>query len=104
MTEAEFDAARVKWDEIHGPRVGDWYQMKDGSEYRFGRDLGEGLQLAADTSGSGFFLDAEGIATYGGPLLSEVIIQKSSLGKPLHEKERGFFNQGSAYCRVFEEK
>jgi hypothetical protein len=28
--------------------VGDWYEMKDGGRRRFGRDLGESLQLAAD--------------------------------------------------------
>jgi hypothetical protein len=78
--------------------------MKDGSRRRFGRDLGEGLQLAADMSGRLFSLDAEGVATYGGPLLAEVI-QKSSLGRPLEERELALFNQVQwANCRVFEEK
>jgi hypothetical protein len=92
MTEAEFDAARVKFERRLGPCVGDWYKMKDGSPRRFGRDLveSESLQLAADTSGKLFFLDAEGIATYGGPLLSEVIIQKSSLGGAVARKRAWF--------------
>jgi hypothetical protein len=34
-----------------------------------------------------FFLDADGNATYNGPLLDQVI-QKSSLGKPLEQRRQ----------------
>ena len=48
MGESQFEAGRVKFDQHLGPCVGDWYEMKDGGRRRFGRDLGESLQLAAD--------------------------------------------------------
>jgi hypothetical protein len=73
MSESQFEAGRVKFDQRLGPCVGDWYEMKDGGRRRFGRDLGESLQLAADPSGRCFSLDADGNATYNGPLLDQVI-------------------------------
>ena len=82
MSESQFEAGRVKFDQHLGPCVGDWYEMNDGCRRRFGRDLGESLQLAADPSGRYISLGADGNATYNGPLLDR-IIQKSSLGKPL---------------------
>src|SRR5258708_31500576 len=82
MSESQFEAGRVKFDQHLGPCVGDWYEMKDGGRRRFGRDLGESLRIAADPSGRCFSLDADGNATYNGPLLDQ-FIQKSSLGKPL---------------------
>src|SRR5215470_12684223 len=60
MSESQFAPGRVKLDQHVGPCVGDWYEMKDGGRRRFGRDLGESLQLAADPSGRCFFLDADG--------------------------------------------
>ena len=68
MTENEFEAGRVKFDQRVGPCVGDWYEMKDGSRYRFGLDLGERLKVAKDPSGKFFSLGANGVATYGGPI------------------------------------
>ena len=41
MSESQFEAGRVKFDQHLGPCVGDWYEMKDGGRRRFGRDLGE---------------------------------------------------------------
>jgi hypothetical protein len=104
MGESQFEAGRVKFDQHLGPCVGDWYEMKDGGRRRFGRDLGESLQLAADPSGGCFSLGADGNATYNGPLLDQ-IIQKSSLGKPLEQRRRGSFNNvQSTNCRVFKER
>ena len=79
-------------------------KMKDGGRRRFGRDLGESLQLAADPSGRCFSLDADGNATYNGPLLDQVI-RRSSLGKSLEQRRRGSFNNvQSTNCRVFKER
>jgi hypothetical protein len=104
MSESQFEAGRVKFDQHLGACVGDWYEMKDGGRRRFGRDLGESLQLAADPSGRYFTLGADGNATYNGPLLDR-IIQKSSLGKPLEQRRRGSFNNvQSTNCRVFKER
>jgi len=104
MSESQFEAGRVKFDQHLGPCVGDWYEMKNGGRRRFGRDLGESLQLAADPSGRCFSLDADGNATYNGPLL-DLVIQKSSLGKPLEQRRRGSFNNvQSTNCRVFKER
>ena len=47
MSESRFEAGRFKFDQHLGPCVGDWYEMKDGGRRRFGRELGESLQLAA---------------------------------------------------------
>src|SRR5258708_259284 len=87
MSKSQFEAGRVKFDQHLGPCVGDWYEMKDSGRCRFGRDLGESLQLAADPSGRCFSLDADGNATYNGALLDQVI-QRSSLGKPLEQRRR----------------
>ena len=104
MSESQFEAGRVKFDQHLGPCVGDWYEMKDGGRRRVGRDLGESLQLAADPSGRCFSLGVDGNATYNGPLLDQ-IIQKSSLGKPLEQRRRGSFNNvQSTNCRVFKER
>jgi len=46
MSESQFEAGRVKFDQHLGPCVGDWYEMNDGCRRRFGRDLGESLQRA----------------------------------------------------------
>ena len=102
MTENEFEAVRVKFDQRVGPCVGDWYEMKDGSRYRFGLDLGEHLKVAKDPSGKFFSLDANGVATYGGPLLDHYI-QKWSLA--VHEQRKdGWFGMHRTGCRVFKEK
>jgi hypothetical protein len=104
MSESQFEAGRVKFDQHLGPCVGDWYEMNDGCRRRFGRDLGESLQLAADPSGRYISFGADGNATYNGPLLDR-IIQKSSLGKPLEQRRRGSFNNvQSTNCRVFKER
>ena len=42
----------------------DWYEMKGGRRHRFGKDLGEGLKLAAETLGDLFSLNDDGVATY----------------------------------------
>ena len=61
-TESEFEARRAKWNQIRGARVGDWYEMKGGRRHRFGKDLGEGLKLAAETLGDLFSLNDDGVA------------------------------------------
>jgi hypothetical protein len=103
-TESEFEARRAKWNQIRGPRVGDWYEMKDGRRHRFGKDLGEGLKLAAETSGNLFSLNDDGVATYAGLLLTRPAIQKSSLaGQKQSKREDGWFGVHRTGCRVFKE-
>ena len=99
---ALIEAGRVKFDQRVGPCVGDWYEMKDGSRYRFGLDLGERLKVAKDPSGKFFSLDANGVATYGGPLLDHYI-QKWSLAVQEQRKD-GWFGMHRTGCRVFKEK
>ena len=104
-TESEFEARRAKWNQIRGPRVGDWYEMKGGRRHRFGKDLGEGLKLAAETLGDLFSLNYDGVATYAGLLLTRPAIQKSSLaGQKQSKREDGWFGKHRAGCRVYKEK
>ena len=89
MSESQFEAGRVKFDQHLGPCVGDWYEMNDGCRRRFGRDLGESLQLAADPSGRYISLGADG----------------NAMGKALEQRRRGSFNNvQSTNCRVFKER
>jgi hypothetical protein len=103
-TESEFEARRAKWNQIRGARVGDWYEMKGGRRHRFGKDLGEGLKLAAETLGDLFSLNDDGVATYAGLLLTRPAIRKSSLaGQEQSKREDGWFGVHRTGCRVFEE-
>jgi hypothetical protein len=103
-TESEFEARRAKWNQIRGARVGDWYEMKGGRRHRFGKDLGEGLKLAAETLGDLFSLNDDGVATYAGLLLTRPAIRKSSLaGQEQSKREDGWFGVHRTGCRVFKE-
>lgn len=54
------------WNELVGPRVGDFVEMADGSMRRFTHDWGDWIQI--DESSSGSFYFGFGYASYSGGL------------------------------------
>ena len=106
------DELTAKWNEIRGARVGDWCETKDSGFHRFGRDLGESLELADPSSSAGFLLNSDGVVTWSGSLFARPAIPKSSLvGLPermsgaMRYREPGArkVQHFSTPCRVFKE-
>jgi hypothetical protein len=97
------DKQIAKWNQIPGPRVGDWYEMKDGSLQRIGGIRGGSIRLAS--SSGRFSLGSDGV-TYSGIFLDHPPIQMSSIVKQTESKP-GAIHQKPHFtvnCRVFKAK
>jgi hypothetical protein len=74
----------VAWNEIKGPRVGDFVILPDGTERRFSHHWGESIQ----TSGGGSFYLGKGYVSFSGELHPAIPIDR-------FERDRGEHRMGS---------
>jgi len=106
---------RSQWNQIEGPRVGDFIEMKDGTMRRFTYHWGDGIQVTSTISHGRFYL-GDGFASYSGGLDPSIPLDKIEPHPKLKSKlgEFWFFHHNtreahngvnvSIFCRVFKEK
>lgn len=70
----------LKYQNLTGPRVGDFVQMPDGSLRRFTHDWGKDIQTTLPATGGGsFYLTEDGHASYSGGLDSAIMKDRLKL-------------------------
>ena len=96
------DEQIARWNQQHGPRVGDWCETKDGSLHRIGGVRGGRIRLASPSGR--FSLGSEGVAYFGIFIDHPAIPTSSLLKQP--ERKPGAIHQPhfTVDCRVFKER
>lgn len=79
-------SSAIAFNDLTGPRVGDFVRMKDGELRRFTYDWGDGIQTTCPKFGGSFYLHDFGHASYSGSLDPSI--------KKEHLEDTGDFKSG----------
>ena len=110
--DAEIRAANLAaWNEVEGPRVGDWVWMPDGEMRRFTHHWGDSIQTTLPRSGDACFYFGAGYMSFSGGLDRAIPIARIVATDQIRDGAAWFFHHNHATanngvyflvpCRVF---